>query len=184
MAGAPNRGFAIDDNPAHSGAAGAERRLPGDHTGLLPGAGHHAGPRPGFDDRDAEDRPPVVIVNQTFADRFLPGVDPLKHTITFGGERRHEIVGVVADARYRDIERPADPTFYVPLDQNDERWPFLSFTAWTDGDAAALGPVFREAMREADPNQPLSRVRTYDELLATAHGRRAGSTRWWSACSR
>jgi ABC-type antimicrobial peptide transport system permease subunit len=70
----------------------------------------------------------------------------------------------------------ADPTFYVPIEQNDERWPFLSFTAWTDGDAAALAPVFREAMRAADPNQPLSRVRTYEELLATAMAPRRFNT--------
>jgi len=176
LAGAPNRGFAIDDNPAHSGAEGPSA----DFQVITPDYFHALGITlvrgRGFDDRDAEDRPPVVIVNQTFADRFLPGVDPLNHTITFGGERRHAIVGVVADARYRDIERPADPTFYVPLDQNDERWPFLSFTAWTDGDAASLGPVFREAMREADPNQPLSRVRTYDELLSAAMAARRFNT--------
>ena len=51
--------------------------------------------------------------------------------LRFGGNKRHEIVGVVADMRYRYVESPADPTFYLPLEQNDERWPFLSFTVWT-----------------------------------------------------
>jgi putative ABC transport system permease protein len=168
LAGAPNRGFSIDDNPEHSGAQGPSadfQVITPDYFQTL-GITLIRGRR--FEDTDAADRPPVLIVNQTFVDRFLPGVDPLGRRVTFGGDRRHEIVGVVADARYRDVERPADPTFYVPLDQNDEPWPFLSFTAWTDGDATALGPVFREAMREADPNQPLARVRTYDELLETA----------------
>jgi predicted permease len=168
LAGAPNRGFSLDGNPEQAGAQGPNADFqvitPEYFTAL--GITLVRG-RP-FDDRDTADRPAVVIVNQAFADRFLPGLDPLTHTISFGADRRHEIVGVVADARYRDVEQPADPTFYVPLEQNDERWPFLSFTAWTDGDAAALAPVFREAMRAADPNQPLSRLRTYDELLATA----------------
>jgi predicted permease len=168
LAGAPNRGFSIDDNPDPGGAQGPSadfQVVTPDYFRAL-GITFIRGRQ--FEDTDAADRPPVVIVNQALVNRFLPGVDPLGRTITFGGDRRHEIIGVVADARYRDVERPADPTFYVPFDQNDERWPFLSFTAWTDGDAAALGPVFREAMRDADPNQPLSRVRTYDELLATA----------------
>ena len=176
LAGAPNRGLAIDGNPAHSGSQGPSADFQVITPDYFEALGITLVRGRAFDDRDTENRPPVVIVNQTFADRFLPGLDPLTHTIAFGGERQHEIVGVVADARYRDLEQPADPTFYVPLDQNDERWPFLSFTAWTEGDAAALGPVFREAMREADPNQPLSRVRTYDELLATAMAPRRFNT--------
>jgi predicted permease len=129
-----------------------------------------------FDDTDRDDRPPVAIVNQAFADRFLPGVNAIGRTLTYGGDRQHEIVGVVANARYRDIERPADPTFYVPLAQNDERWPFLSFTVWYDdgnggtsvpASPAAVIAALREAVRETDPRQPIARVRTYDELLAS-----------------
>jgi predicted lysophospholipase L1 biosynthesis ABC-type transport system permease subunit len=88
--------------------------------------------------------------------------------LLFGPDHRHQIVGVVADARYRDVEKPADPTFYVPMDQNHERWPFLAFMAWTDGDPVALAPVLRRAVREVDPNQPLARIQTYDEILARA----------------
>jgi len=140
-----------------------------------------------FDEGDRADRPPVVIVNQAFEDRFLPGRDALGQILTYGGNRRHEIVGVVADARYRDVEQPAEPTFYVPLDQNDERWPFLSFTVWFDdgsarsagGDARGAGAVasaIRAAVREADPNQPVARIRTYDELLASALASRRFNT--------
>ncbi len=111
-------------------------------------------------------------MNQAFVDRYLPGTDAIGRVVTFGGERHHEIVGVAADARYRDIEQAADPTFYVPLDQNDERWPFLSFIVWTDESAASaqsLGSVaatIRAAVREADPAQPIARLRTVDEILA------------------
>lgn len=176
LSGAPNRGFSIDGNPEHAGAQGPSADFQVITPDYFAALGVTLIRGRAFDDRDTADRPPVVIVNQTFVDRFLSGRDPLAHTITFGADRRHAIVGVVGDARYRDIERPADPTFYVPLDQNDERWPFLAFTAWTDGDAAALGPVFRAAVQEADPNQPISRVRTYDELLATAMAPRRFNT--------
>lgn len=70
--------------------------------------------------------------------------------------------------RYRYVETAADPTFYIPITQNDERWPFLSFTAFSDSDAAALAPILRQAIREADPNQAITRVRTYDEILSRA----------------
>jgi predicted lysophospholipase L1 biosynthesis ABC-type transport system permease subunit len=107
------------------------------------------------------------VVNQAFAERFFAGRDPLGETVIFAGRSRHQVVGVVGNARYRSIEQAADPTFYVPLEQNDERWPFLSFTAWTDGDAATLAPAIRTAVRDVDGNQPISRIRTYDEILRT-----------------
>jgi putative ABC transport system permease protein len=121
-----------------------------------------------FDDRDREGAVPVALVNQTFATRYLGGRNPVGQELLFGPDRRHEIVGVVDDTRYRNVEQPADPTFYVPLDQNDERWPFLAFMAWTDGDPSALAAVVRRAVRAVDPNQPLARVQTYDEILARA----------------
>ena len=88
--------------------------------------------------------------------------------MTFGGDRRHEIVGVVADARYRDVERPRTRPSTCRSIRTTSAGRSSRSSSWTDGDAAALAPVFREAMREADPNQPISRVRTFDEMLATA----------------
>ena len=176
LAGAPNRGPAIDGNPAHSGSQGPSA----DFQVITPDYFEALGMtlvRGRAFERATHRESPARRHRQPDVRGPLPArARSPAHTVAFGGERQHEIVGVVADARYRDLEQPANPTFYVPLDQNDERWPFLSFTAWTEGDAAALGPVFREAMREADPNQPLSRVRTYDELLATAMAARRFNT--------
>jgi putative ABC transport system permease protein len=121
-----------------------------------------------FDDGDRDGAVPVAIVNEAFVTRYFGGRDPMGQELLFGPDHRHQIVGVVADARYRDVEKPADPTFYVPMDQNHERWPFLAFMAWTDGDPVALAPVLRRAVREVDPNQPLARIQTYDEILARA----------------
>ena len=96
----------------------------------------------------------------------------------FGGNKRHEIVGVVADARYRSVEQPADPTFYLPLEQNDERWPFLSFTVWTDGSDGA--PRRRRGGRcSARPfARPIRSSRSrasasFDEICRAVDGRAA-----------
>jgi putative ABC transport system permease protein len=99
--------------------------------------------------------------------------------IIFGGTRRHQIVGVVANARYRSVERQADPTFYLPLEQNDERWPFLAFTVWTDGSSgstSAATTLLRAAVREADPQQPISRLRTIEHTLADSLAARRFNT--------
>ena len=121
----------------------------------------------------------MLVVNQALVDRYFGGRNPIGHVILFGGSKRHEIVGVVADARYRTVEQPADPTFYLPLEQNDERWPFLAFTVWTDGSAAATtaaAALLRSAVRDADPQQPISRLRTIEEILSGSLAERRFNT--------
>jgi len=66
--------------------------------------------------------PPVALVNEAFARKFLNGNDPLGHTIRATrstGPIAREIVGVVADAAYRTVREPILPTVYVPLAQYD-----------------------------------------------------------------
>jgi ABC-type antimicrobial peptide transport system permease subunit len=109
----------------------------------------------------------VAVVNQAFVDRYFPEEEPIGRRFRFGGAQVHEIVGVASDMRYRRIESPADPTFYLPLTQNTERWPFLSFTVWTEADTAAAATLLREAIRGADPGLAVTRVRSFDETVAT-----------------
>jgi len=137
----------------------------------------------GFGAADRANAPAVVIVNQALVDTYFPGRDPIGRVLLFGGSKRHEIVGVVADARYRSVEREADPTFYLPLEQNDERWPFLAFTVWTEpprtGGAAATtaaAALLRSAVRAADPQQPISRLRSIEEILGDSMAARRFNT--------
>src|SRR6188508_2832953 len=132
-----------------------------------------------FDATDRADTPPVLIVNQALVDRYFGGRDPIGRVILFGFSKRHEIVGVVANARYRTVEQPADPTFFLPLEQNDERWPFLAFTVATDGSAGATAgatALLRSAVRDADPEQPISRLRTIEEILSGSLAERRFNT--------
>ena len=125
---------------------------------------------------DTADSPQVVIVNQAFVETYFAGENPLGRRIRFGGTRTHEIVGVVSDMRYRSVESPADPAFYLPITQNSERWPFMSFVVWSDGDPRVALSALRGAIREADPHQAITRLRTFDEILATALAARRFNT--------
>jgi putative ABC transport system permease protein len=74
---------------------------------------------------DAKAAPHVLLVNQTFARRFLNGANPIGHTVVVGvGSRTPsppmEIVGMVGDAVYRSLREPVPPTMYVPLAQFDD----------------------------------------------------------------
>ena len=112
-------------------------------------------------------------------DKYFGGRDPIGRVILFGFSKRHEIIGVVSNARYRTVEQPADPTFYLPLEQNDERWPFLAFTVATDGSAGATAgatALLRSAVHDADPEQPVSRLRTIEEILSSSLAERRFNT--------
>jgi putative ABC transport system permease protein len=168
LTGAPNRGISFPGRP---------RKGPGlEHTAdfqlITPDFFRAVGATlisgRAFLDADQADTAAVVIVNQAFVDKYFPGEDPIGRVMQYGGSYRPQIVGIVSDMRYRDVESPADPTFYLPITQNNERWPFMSFTLWSDGEASALSRVVRDAIRQADPNQAITRVRTYDEILGSA----------------
>jgi putative ABC transport system permease protein len=72
-------------------------------------------------ERDGPGSPRVALVNQAFTRKFLDGANPVGHTIQptrESGSPAIEIVGLVADAVYRDVREPILPTAYVPLSQS------------------------------------------------------------------
>jgi putative ABC transport system permease protein len=122
-----------------------------------------------FTDADREGAPPVCLINQTLAREFFPGEDPVGKRLKQGGTDRPdnqfmEIVGVVGDVRYEGLNAKVQPAYYEPFAQ----------TAWGDmslvvrsatTDPLALVPAIRGELRALDPELPLARVRTMDELL-------------------
>jgi len=179
LTGAPNRGMRIEGDPQLP----PDQQPNADFQLITPdyfralGMTLIAGRT--FDNRDRAGTPPVLIVNQALVDKYFAGRDPIGKVILFGGDKRHQIVGVVADARYRYVESPADPAFYLPLEQNDERWPFLAFTVWTDGTASAkssAAALLRSAVRDADREQPVSRLRSIEEILSSSLSQRRFNT--------
>lgn len=179
LTGAPNRGMRIEGDPPlppdQQPAADFQLITP-DYFRAL-GITLVAGRT--FDATDRADTPPVLVVNQALVDRYFGGRDPIGKVILFGSNKRHQIVGVVANTRYRSVEQPADPTFYLPLEQNDERWPFLAFTVQTDGSAGARASataLLRSAIHDADSQQPISRLRSIEEMLSGSLAQRRFNT--------
>jgi len=84
-----------------------------------------------FSERDRERMPPVAIVNQAFARRFLNGANPVGHTANLflpgPPPPPVEIVGLVADSVYGTLRSPEPATIYLPLAQLSEvASPFLA----------------------------------------------------------
>jgi predicted permease len=70
-----------------------------------------------FTDADDASQPYVAVVNETFAQHFLPGQNPLGHYFTVWGDRRTRIIGVVKNSDYHKVGQAPEPYFFVDLKQ-------------------------------------------------------------------
>jgi len=72
-----------------------------------------------FTDRDDETAPAVAVVNESMAQRYFGDVSPLGKRFgwTPGTARQIEIVGVVKDAKWRDLRENSVPFIYFPYFQ-------------------------------------------------------------------
>jgi len=123
----------------------------------------------GFEPRDGADGVAVVVVNETFVRRFLPGEDPIGRRFTRGDPENPEavwttIVGVVADARRAGLTEPVRPAGFRPTTQVTPR--SVEVLVRTSGDPAAIVPEVRRIVREMDPDLPVVGMRTVREAMA------------------
>jgi predicted permease len=136
-----------------------------------------------LDDADFREGTSSVIINQTLARMLFPGEDPLGQRI---GRRADGegmvVVGVCADIPGGRADAPAPPAFYQPMAsllrglENWTRGPndYVEMSALirTAGDPRPLTPAFREAVASIDPQLPLNRVRTLQDLAVARLGTR------------
>jgi predicted permease len=107
-----------------------------------------------FVDADTHRSANVVIVNQTFAQRFLPDQDPVGHSIGNHAWTQHaQIIGVVKDHKYTAITEHPIPMLWVPYTQGEAGQ--LHVEMRVAGDPLAILPAAQNAVRQIDPDLPL-----------------------------
>jgi predicted permease len=117
-----------------------------------------------FDQRDAPDVPPVVILSRSAARKYWGDELPVGQQIRVG-KVSAEIVGVVDDVRQTSLEEDPGPALYVPFDQRSRRG--MTLVVRTDDAASVLGPI-RKAIWALRPDQPIEDVASMESLLASA----------------
>ena len=127
----------------------------------------------GFTEADAASSEPILLVNETFAKRYLTG-DPIGQIlpVTFNpkGTDQQTIIGVVRDAQHGRATDPPQPQLYVVYRQRlDFSVPMLLVR--TDGDPAALVPVVERLVREQDRAIAPQRVMTMEAKLGASLSR-------------
>jgi predicted permease len=71
----------------------------------------------GRDFRARETSPGVALVNEAFVEQCFAGANPIGKYFDRGNRRgnRFQVVGIVRNARYRNLREPITPTAYIPF---------------------------------------------------------------------
>jgi predicted permease len=112
-----------------------------------------------------------VLINQTMADKFWPGEDPIGKHFGQGRDLKtyYTVVGVIGNIRSFGLALKIPYEFYRTTDQV----PVSSMTVVLRSsgvDPAALIPSARAIVSSIDPNLPLTNVQTMQEVVAASVG--------------
>jgi len=129
-----------------------------------------------FSDQDLEDTPQVAVINQAAARTYWPNQDPLGKRVRLRLDARElfssaeprwtTIVGVIADARTESLADGAIPQIYRSVYQH----PAKSVAIFLRGqlDPGAISAQMREQVQSVDPELPVFRAETLDDVLASS----------------
>lgn len=123
-----------------------------------------------FGAEDHKDSVPVTVINDVMARELWPGENPLGKRFKIGGDgdRWYTIVGVVAGIRYSGLQGELRSEMYRLVSQAPVgTMPFIMRVAMgTEADPQTLANQVRAAVKEVNPEQPVSNIRTMDELVS------------------
>jgi putative ABC transport system permease protein len=123
----------------------------------------------GFTDQDKAGAPPVAIVNEAFARKHWPNVDPIGKRIRFYGPLERapwmQVVGVVADVKH-ELNLAVTPEYYLPHAQDP--WNAMVLVAKTSVEPGSLAGALRQQVWAIDKDQPVFDVKTMQEVRSTS----------------
>jgi putative ABC transport system permease protein len=119
-----------------------------------------------FTPRDRSGSLRVAILNETAARAFFGAETPLGRKVNFPGQRvqdEFEIVGIVADARYKDLRTPDQPMAYLPLEQAIDPITDVAVAVRGPGDLTRLVPSIRAIAAQTLPGGLVSGIMTMEQ---------------------
>jgi predicted permease len=124
-----------------------------------------------FNERDTKQSPFVAIIDQTVADLYFPGEDPIGKRFSSDADgnvsenRMFEIIGVVGRMRFHGSDESQTlGTAFFPLGQIERR--NLVLLARTSIPAVTLEKTIAEIVASIDPRQPVHDVSTMSDRVA------------------
>ncbi len=121
-----------------------------------------------FDRPDRMGSPRVLVVNRSFARRYFPDGRTLGRRLFVGASNQDwaEIVGVTGDIRHDGLTSEPAPTVFLLHAQTPGY--ITSLVVRTTGAESAQAASIRSAIREVDPDQAVSAVKTMEQYVGEA----------------
>jgi predicted permease len=121
-----------------------------------------------FNGQDSEDKPRVVIVNESFVRKHFGGKEAVGKRVSFNAAAGpwNEIVGVVRDSKYLSVGEPATPVAYLPLQQNHETGMTLHVRA--SGNPATIASSVRREVQALERNLPIANPTPMSEWITNS----------------
>jgi predicted permease len=120
-----------------------------------------------FTEHDDTNAPAIMVINETFARRYLAGQHPVGRTVRAWG-KDWMIVGVARDIKYTTLNERPQPYFYVPLAQIYRPELGLGLHVRTIGPPAGVLPAVRRELRAIDPTVQIFETLTLSDYIGAA----------------
>lgn len=134
-----------------------------------------------FSDADNASAPPVVIVNEAFAQRFFEDQDAMTKQLSVGrgtNDPMRQVIAVVGDIKQSGLDRPAPPMVFVPIPQMPDKlmaavrtFTPAHFVVRTTGSPLSLGAALKGEVAALDPTLALSAISSMEEISARSVAR-------------
>lgn len=132
-----------------------------------------------FNQDDTASAPAVVVVNQAFVNKYLPGQDPIGHTFGMGKGKLKaaRIVGVIGDVKQQKVTEATEPEIYFCLAQMEPgstlygiAKAFMEVAIRAAIPADSLRAQFDRALHEVAPDATTTDVMTIHEAVEDSFG--------------
>jgi putative ABC transport system permease protein len=123
-----------------------------------------------FVDQDLEATPSVAVINEAAARTYWPNQDPVGKRVRLSADKPDwtTIVGVIADARTESLADAGIPQIYLDIYHYQRPAKFLAFYLRGQVDPAAISAQVRTQIQAVDPELPVFRAETLDDVLSSS----------------
>ena len=125
-----------------------------------------------FGEEDVVGGPAAMVINETMADMFWPGDDPIGRQVRVE-DTWATVVGVVRDVRWEGLQSSPRPVRYVPQSTAVTAVPFMTrfqeiVIHTNQPDPLSLTGLLRRQVNELDPSQPIINIDTIDSAKSAS----------------
>jgi putative ABC transport system permease protein len=131
-----------------------------------------------FTEQEVRENRNVVVINEALARKYFPNEEPLGQRLS-SWTKPNEIIGVVGDAKHKELDKETGPMSYWPMAQYP--YGYMTFVMRTRGDATTVAAAARKVIQTLDPQQSVADARALESLVGDSIARQRFNALLFSA---